>query len=253
MRSDGGIGMKRRSMDVEAVLHWAYRDELPKSSELGGSAGGAISPMFRMASLGGPVDNWSRDPGFPMIMGDPHPDALVVARAVTALRSVELAWPASRELLAPEFGALLADHDVTITSLLIDVPAYVTMHARMGTRPDWFAGEWRCRRQVGRNGKVRVEGLGEDGGAKAGAYCPLTIEPEPREVVADRAIYVAWHAGLEALAGVLGESLEYAEVTGPVASPAPWAVPDAQPVILPDLSAPATLRRVSRRRPRRAA
>jgi len=48
-----------------------------------------VSPSFREATGGGPsggyADGWSRDPGFPAALGEPHPDAVAIAAAVTGL------------------------------------------------------------------------------------------------------------------------------------------------------------------------
>lgn len=224
--------MVKRAIDIEKLLHWAYRDELPKR----GAA--AESVLYDFGALGAAVDSWSDDPSrpsLPAIFGSPHRDALLIEGAVNALAPIEVQWPEARELLAPEFGALLGDDDVTLARLHVPADVYVTYHARMGTRPDWAVERWRLARQIAGNGKVRVDGTGANKRWRDGAKCPVTILPDPREVVGDRAIYVAWHWALGRLAVALGDSLELWKARVPEASPAPWTIPDPQRRILPDL------------------
>jgi hypothetical protein len=240
----------KRSIDVEKLLHWAFRDELPKST-----VGSDVSPMFANAALGVQVDKSGGEPGFPAAMGTAHPDAFLIERVVNDLQSIEVEWPASRDLIAPEFGAMLGEGDVSIWRLHVPVAVYVISHARMGNRPQWSVDAWRLRRQINSiNGKVRVEGLGPKSRVQEGSFCPLTCEPDPREVVADRAIYGGWHHGLCQAAAALRDSpLERWIVTGPAISAAPWLYPDPQPVILQDLSVSATSRAVRRPGARRRA
>jgi hypothetical protein len=95
----------KRFVDIEMVLRWAYRDELPKRERratlpnIGGervwspylfpASYGETSPMFREGVGSGPsggfVDGRSRDPGFPRALGRPHADALLVEAAVKDL------------------------------------------------------------------------------------------------------------------------------------------------------------------------
>src|SRR5213080_1009856 len=83
----------RTVFDIEKALQWACRDELPKRKPDHSRAPGAwpsVSPMFSLAALGGRVDNWSREPGFPAALGDPHPDALALEAALLAIRPEDL-------------------------------------------------------------------------------------------------------------------------------------------------------------------
>ena len=70
----------RRKMTIEEALRWATRDELPKRREDSPIRGPqcASDPVWRMVAMGGRVDNWSREPGMPPAMGDPHPDAITI-------------------------------------------------------------------------------------------------------------------------------------------------------------------------------
>jgi hypothetical protein len=45
--------------------------------------------MWRYGVFGAQIDNWSREPGFPAALGDPHPDALEIESRVLALKRFE--------------------------------------------------------------------------------------------------------------------------------------------------------------------
>ena len=238
----------KRSIDVEKLLHWAYRDELPKRE-------GGATALFEFGALGGvAVDRSHDEASLPAALGNPSPDAFVVERAVKGLDDmVDLAWPRDRGLLAPEFGAVLGDRDVGLSLLHVPTSVYVAHHGRMGNRPEWEVKRWRLQRQIAGNGKIRVAGLGSGRRWKDGAYCPLSVDPDPRSIVHDRAIYVAWHAALMRLAASLGDSLALWIVEPPAASPVPWIIPDPQVRILPDLSKSAASRPIGRSGASRAA
>lgn len=244
-----------RSLDIEAALQWAYRDELPKIGDGGGSLWAAgTTPMFRLAALGGPVDNWARDPGFPAALGPCHPDAVRIGEAVERLLSVEVDWAASRLHAVPEFAAMVGADDFPLRAMVIDPIPLVAMHARMGTRPTWQLDGLKAKRKIGRNGKIEVVGLHPSGRPLPGSFCPIEWSHDFRNLAVDRIEYGVWHAALVELAQELGESaLESLAVTGPAASDAPWLVPDPQIVVLQDVRNPATSRGVKGRRRQRAA
>src|SRR6202030_2858644 len=94
----------KRWVDIEWALRWCYCDELPKRDRAAmppavsshhvwspylAPAGYGDSPMFRDGIGGGPsggyVEGWSRDPGFPLALGGPHPDAIAIEQAVKGL------------------------------------------------------------------------------------------------------------------------------------------------------------------------
>src|SRR5258708_35261276 len=106
MVSIGHAVPAKRYLDIEYALRWAYRDELPKQHAPPRRLGThtqervwspytfpagypEVSPSFREATGGGPsggyADGWSRDPGFPQALGEPHPDALTMEAAVKGL------------------------------------------------------------------------------------------------------------------------------------------------------------------------
>lgn len=84
---------KRRVLSIEEALRWALRDEIPKRrfDQALGSAPSmpSIHPMWANG-LFTRVDNWSREPGMPLAMGECHPDADRIEAAITALNPESL-------------------------------------------------------------------------------------------------------------------------------------------------------------------
>jgi hypothetical protein len=269
-------------VDIEHALRWAYRDELPKRSTL--PQGRATrtqervwspytypagypeaSPSFREAVGGGPsggyADGWSRDPGFPIALGGPHVDALVIEEAVRELA----AWrgysfgaddPAG---LTHGFEGLEVDHLQAAVAAIAAMPGIVAVHARAGTRPTWSKDTPTPYPDNGGNGKPRVlideafvekyddrgrlyhepEAHPEEGAVffrepmpcpptrkgwyRTGAYCPLKWDPPPEPIVTQRAEYAAWRMGLELLHRALEGRLESIAPLPPAAPWRPWA------------------------------
>lgn len=264
----------KRVLDVEAALSWAYVDELPKRKVAfdfgGGGAFPSVSPMFSMCALGGRVDNWSREPGFPAAAGPPHPDALLIEAAVERLGTAPLSCETSD--YGEELLGLVDDPAAFGVLALRGVVNLVRIRARLGDRPSLgeapAPGPWK-----NENGSASVkrivtdwvdDGLGgtmpkateiaspayRKGLYHTGAYCPLRWSPAPRETMLERAEWAAWWSALSWLAGEL-EELETIRVTSPNAPRKPWLTPAAVVSVLPDLREP--VRPVARRRRRVAA
>lgn len=228
-------GCMKKPVGIEELLHWAYRDELPKGYEgTGEGVRPAISPMFRYADLGKRVDEWVTEPGFPAAMGQPHPDALLIDAAVVRLPEVGLDWAQSRHRLMPDLLAW-ADADDSIMSLLSFQPAaLVELHSKMGTRPRWDLGPTRVERVINPdNGKPVVQYLDETGdvvcGRTAGrhygplARCPLKLDPPAREIARARAEYSVWHQAIDRVRETLRAwTLHEHEVLPTRAAPEPW-------------------------------
>lgn len=227
----------KRPIDIEALLRWAYRDELPKREPTGFSAGFGSHPV---------VDGvWTRDPGYPAILGAPHPDSLVIESEVNQLVTVEIDGAAWRKELLPEAWRLIEDGDIKITKLSIDPRPHVVSVAVMGKPPTWQA-EFEVWRITGRNGKPVVVGMTEHGNYADNANCPVQCWPSPANVISERAEYVVWHDALKRLVGRLPDLKDYAPY-GPEAPARPWLRP-AKPVrVLRDLTAPVAERKVKRR------
>jgi hypothetical protein len=223
-----------------------------------------VSPSFREATAGGPsggyADGWSRDPGFPQALGEPHPDAITMEAAVKGLA----AWAGHGFGPDPTAAGLMhgidhmaVDHVQAGMEAVAAMAGIISVHARAATRP-------RSSRKLpepfpdkGNNGKPKVlieetfvEMVDRKGvyyepvsnpppGAitftkavpsppiraglyRQGAYCPLIYRPSPAGVVAERAEYAAWRMGLEILAGELEGRLSAIAVLTPAAAWRPW-------------------------------
>ena len=187
----------KRQVDIERLLSWAFLDELPK----GGSE--AWSPWDRIATLGTRIDDqFGALSRLPPIFGDPHPDALIVARYVGKLYS-----PA-REL--------------------------VTHYAILNSRPCPLGHAVRVF-PVRDGSRIRVVGksYGRASNGKwryytEGSHCPLRFEPTVEEVAQSRADWTAWLTGLQELVlGLRGHLSEHWPV-GPRWPLEPWNEP--QPI-----------------------
>lgn len=223
--------MPRKKLDIEKLLQWAYRDELPKTSS-------SPTPTAWLAQFVGELgvrvddDQIGPMPGFPAIMGEPHPDARKIAQCVRALPDEEVRWDEhNRQALMGDMLGLAPTRSTFMIPSCRTV-TLITMHASMGTRPDWTSEPPTCHRVIGRNGKPVVE---FDGEAKivqvgrlpsrrhgANARCPLTWEPRPESVAIGRAEYAAWHKGLVSLVENLRDALEDHEALPPLAPADPW-------------------------------
>lgn len=222
---------------IERVLEWAYRHELPKgyhSDRERFVRSPSISPMFKYAALGGPVDNWSREPGFPIAMGtEPHPDALAVHNAVMGIEEeVSIVWKdAADVLLGDELARHVSADDLpAIRRIRAQPRGLVSLHARMGNRPIWNV-EFERVRVVGkdrrspiRKGKVR---------RSKNLQGEWRLSVEPVLIVEARFEYLCWIWALGLLAHEL-RGLSRLTPTQPEAPQAPWFTGEQQPVILSD-------------------
>jgi hypothetical protein len=214
-------GKAKRALEIERALHWAYRDELAKRAV--SSAEGIWDRMSQYGSLGG----INPDPGhgaaqrYPHF-GLPHPDAEKIEQAVSALPDLILDWSASCDAIMGDLAGIIEKRDILMVRSL-RTAALVTMHAGMGTRPDWRSDPPRPVRVPSKQDASRPMLVGVCHGANRyspGSYNPLQYEPSPMSIAVDRAEYCAWHRGLVTLA----ESLELAEIQllPPSAPAQPW-------------------------------
>lgn len=168
--------MKR--MDIEALLRWAYRDELPKAAAEGSdrivfafrTGWGGVEKFGELLALVQEPDIRNRFGLFPdrFATSEPHPDALRVHAAVDGLRAWEICVPegwnpiADMGDLGPEGAAAVARGlagltvvDATGRTVLRRSPSRLVMRqAILGGCPDW-EGEVPERRQVTAHGKVK--------------------------------------------------------------------------------------------------
>lgn len=212
-----------KQVEIEKLLHWTYRDELAKRHT--SSAEGLWASVADYGQRGGVDvghDAAQRYPHF----GLPHPDAERIEVAVSALPKMAIDWKANLPTMAPDLALLLEQRDVISVGSL-NTAALVTMHARMGTRPDWYDEKPRPVMVMALKGPHAMI-VGECKGRNlytAGSYCPLRYEPSPLSILAARAEYIAWHAGLVKLAETL--RLSDHTPTPPKASPLPWLTPES--------------------------
>lgn len=104
-----------KTMDIEALLRWAFVDELPKeasSSTLTGigyvSAWGGIERYGELLTMiDAPANRWGVVPSG--AGSDPHPDAVAIGDAVRRLDDIEVAppegWDPLCDLATPDLGA----------------------------------------------------------------------------------------------------------------------------------------------------
>lgn len=221
----------KKTLDVERLVSWAFREELPKKPY-------PVSDFWaRLIELGGRIDEglaYSDQPGF-LCEEPPHPDALLVSHAVAQLEEQEIDLDVSREILMGTLACWLPEDDrILRLSLRFQTRALISMHAQMGTRPEWDVGEIKPQRTLGRNGKPIVHGITPGGRYGDGALCPLQLNIDPLVIANARGEYAAWRAGLSTVKAQL-ESWTLADfkLTGPIAPPAPWITgPEPKPRIL---------------------
>jgi hypothetical protein len=236
----------KRVMDIEDVLRWAFRDELPKRRENDGDLHmreyPSVCPMFAMAQHGGRIENFTREPGFPAAMGEPHPDALIVEAAVLGLSRFSEHRFAGYLGLATGLPQDSDEHGpmAWAMSQLVDL---VRIKARLGARPTFAASPLpaavvdkqgrpvvmiqRAAMKADDEGRLRPHLVEEKVGAEGkdryprGAYCILEWD-EPKSILMERAEYAAWWAGLDLLAHELAGRLATIAVLPPAAAQRPW-------------------------------
>jgi hypothetical protein len=227
-----------RRLSIEAALYWAYRDELPKRGAEWGGSGGATAPGFSSADLGVKVDRWDDEPGFPTILGPPHPDAEIIDAHVQGLETMEVDGVRSRFWLAPECAALIEANDFSLGRLQVDVKSWVIMHARMGTRPMWEVEQWKVERRIDmRTGRTVQVGRDRNDRWHGGSHCPITYVPDPRAVINDRAEYSCWHEAMRLLRDRLDRALQSIALDPFDIPQQPWITGDTpKPMVLPSLT-----------------
>ena len=240
--------LKKRLLDIEDVLRWAFREELPKRRDEDGGTYmreyPSVSPMFAMCALGGRVENFSREPGFPLAMGEPHPDALLVEAAVLELQ--EFAghrFPAGPLGLLTNLPQDLDEHAAVAQAMeqLVDL---VRIKARLGARPTFAASPipaaivdsrgrprvliLRTEMRADVEGRLRPHPVEQPCGAEGkdrypkGAYCQLHWD-DPKSILIERAQYAAYWAALDLLAHRLAGKLASIGVLPTAAAQRPWA------------------------------
>lgn len=248
----------KTEIDIETLLHWAFRDELSKRRL--SSAEGIWDRIAEDAQRGG-IDigrgSAQRYPHF----GLPDPDAELIEQAIGALEDTVIDWAKSFNAIAAELSGLISVNEIAKPESRHRAPkanwgaagtkalkawwgpddknhtdkprdvlmvgglrtgALVTMHAIKGTRPDWNEEPPRPVPTPAARGPNAMI-LGECKGKNLyslGAHCPLKWSPSPLSIISSRADYIAWHAGLTKLS----EKLQLAKFVAlpPKAVQTPW-------------------------------
>lgn len=157
---------ERKRIGIEALLRWAYRDELPKAqAETGGerypgpgmaSAHGSVRGL---SELGVVVDETRNRWGLVVdrtAQSEPHPDAVAVGRAVMALDTFQLGipddWHPLGDMAAVEGAEILIARTIALAVSAVTkvdeagerrlrrTAGFLVMrHALLGGTPDWEA------------------------------------------------------------------------------------------------------------------
>jgi len=236
----------KKSIDIEKLLQWAMRDELPKGQAVAASPWDLI---IQFAALGVRVQTGGyQGDGFGFSPGAPHEDAIKVADAMRALGTVaKFDHVADVEPLFGDLVEIAGDALGSIMVATFDPRSIVISNATMGTRPKWkFEHPTPYQRfaQTHAAGRPRpmvfgldaagdlVEIKRNEGRARArdGEYTismsprsPIEWhDPAPLHVAECRAEYVAWHLSLVALVDMLAGKLVEFEPMYPSAAAMPW-------------------------------
>lgn len=244
---------KKRTLDIEAALQWAFREEAPKMREDAGHRGPvvpAVHPMWRAGAFGSRIDNWnSVDPGFPLAMGEPHPDAVLIINAVRGcdLEKLDL-WG----FLIPYGIGESFDQVGIMEKARRETVAVLTTCATRRCRPD-VGDQIEVEAVRSITGQITVwvretreyeDAEGQPihvphdlptkplrkGVYPAGAFSKIRYSPSAATVALDRAKYAAWWAALEHITELLRVvGLATINITGPAAPQTPWI--DAPPEV----------------------
>lgn len=239
----------KTAIDIEKLVQWAMRDELPKGQAVAASPWDMIT---QYAALGVRVQTSGfNGDGFGFTPGAPHADALIVADAIGAIGTVATFDHADEVL--PLFGDLapIAGNAVDgVMSASFDPRSIVISNATMGTRPKWKFDEPTAYQMFSEfrddAGAIRrrplVHGVDAAGDvvailpnrgravARDGMYSyamaprsPLDWQcPSMLHVGDCRAEYVAWHGALVQLVADLDGKLAEFQPTPPAAAALPW-------------------------------
>jgi hypothetical protein len=218
----------KRSADIESVLGWAYREQLPlkyisSANGIWDKIGGI--GIARDANARRDGSSAQRYPQF----GLPHPDADLIERAVSACPAVEIDWQTEGPWIMGDLFGLLT-HNAAVSVGSFRAAAWVVQHASMNTRPKWRIDDPRpypVKAERGPGYKIVGECLGKNR-YSTWSYCPLEWRPTIIDIAEARAEYLVWWRALTDLAKRLKGALETWLPQPPTAVADPWRV--AEPV-----------------------
>lgn len=223
-------------IEIEKLLQWALREEMPKGHPVSASAWDTIT---RFALLGTRVDVsvFGGGDGLGFVPGEPHPDAIIVGEAVRRL-------PASISFTATECEALL-DHYAALDPLAIKAiagsnfspRALVIRCAVLGERMPYDVGVPCAAPSVRRDRRQLAVAFARDddgvlceakangrGNYPTGAATHITWhEPSIGQLLEARVEYAVWHRALVLVQRDLGGAnmKEYVALP-PTSRAAPW-------------------------------
>ncbi|HRF08504.1 MAG TPA: hypothetical protein PL193_07660 [Xanthobacteraceae bacterium] len=247
----------KKKISVEALLRWAFNEELCKGVPVAASAWDAVE---RFGLLGCRVDTSHHGTsGFGFVDGEPHDDAKAVARAISKL-SKGMTLPIEIDVLAlsGRFGQLLDAGAVSVLkSARFNAPTLVIRCATFKTRPAWDIGEPELGPAIvdQDSGKPVVHGFSDVLPDAAGFEPGLVVvrrnpksqrfdlsraprvllaweNPAPFQYVEARVEYLIWHAALAQLRNALapGDVLAHYALSDELPPATPWNdAPQAAP------------------------
>lgn len=186
-------------MDIELLLHWAFRDELSKRQV---SAAEGIWDRIQENQHHGGVDSGHGGAQRYAHFGLPDPDAETIEKTMAGLKDKAIDWNVSFDCIASDLAGLVSVNDVMPRAVratydqkvgwgqagakalrawfgpgsdrpahdrprdvlmvgTIKVDALVTMHAIKGTRPDWWDEEPRPQMVLPKSGGSNASIIGE--------------------------------------------------------------------------------------------
>jgi hypothetical protein len=244
----------KKPIDIEKLLQWTVRDEIPKGLPVSAEIGVAITRrgrprMFSVAANF--VERGSVD-SFGFVPGSPHADALIVSDAIRDLETSARFNEASEVLpLFGEWRGIAGDAVTAIMSAVFDPRSIVISKAAQSSRPKWhFECPTPYRMMIpfrdaagAHRDRPLVHGTDADGdiiylqprrgraAMRDGVYdftmsprSPLQWGKDPSMISVGhaRAEYVAWYGALITLAKALKGKLAEYEPTAPALMPMPW-------------------------------
>lgn len=241
-----------KTIDSEALLGWAYRDELPKRELAGAGSGegllggGGWAPIEAAGELMTLCGDGRRAQFYAALWRDgPHPDALMVEAAVQGLAGAEPTLHVAPALLLADMpAAVQLEAEAALASWRCDVAALAITCAVLGRRPDWRAEPPKRQAVMAPGGRghpawfIAEEVTGPFGGRHSverqvpidprtrrppkGAYRKWYSEPPVAHLIGGRIDWLVWHAALAALAESLAGRLSAHAVRPPALAAMPW-------------------------------
>jgi hypothetical protein len=212
----------KQSLEIERLLHWAFRDELTKRHS---SCAEGIWDRITSGDHFGSIHSVHTPQRYDF--GVPHPDAETIEAAIAGIPPFKIDWQRDGKRLMADarYGEglwlLLRARDVILDDV-IDAAHLVRHYAVMMTRPKWDIGCPEPGPSIPEGGNKPML-VGECRGKNlysAGSYMPLRYEPSPITIAHARADYAAWRFGLTQLAATLELSEHVA--LAPAAAEEPW-------------------------------